>query len=251
MTAPSPVDGDLIRLHVADRVAVITLNRPEARNALSPSLAAALHQTVISLGVRDDVGAIVLTGADPAFCAGADLDVLRGSTGREWLHRAVVKARGVLIPDVGLPIIGAVNGAAVTGGLELALQCDILIASDQARFGDTHVRVGIVSGGSTASLLPDAVGIRRARQLSFTGELIDADTALTWGLVNQVVPHEQLLPVAVGIAAQMAARDPEVLRFMRRTYQLMTEETDATRHDLEVKRFAAWQDQTKDFERHR
>ncbi|HEY1652957.1 MAG TPA: enoyl-CoA hydratase [Acidimicrobiales bacterium] len=239
-TAVVRLAQDVVRVEAADRVAIVTLNRPEARNALSPALVEALWQAMVGLGERDDIGAVVLTGAHPAFCSGADLKVLREATGRAWLRRLVDERRGLLLPDIGLPVVAAVNGPAVTGGLELALQCDFIVASDRARFAETHARIGIMSAGSIASLLPEAIGIRRARQLSFTGEFIDSRTALAWGLVNDVVPHDSLVPRAVDIAAQMALNDRKAVAFMRTTYQLTTHDTDVKRRDLEVGRFAEW-----------
>ena len=137
------------------------------------------QRALSDLDARPDVRVIVLTGADPAFCAGLDLTELRqpdsplGGAGR-----------GPVIPDLASPLIGAINGVAVTGGLELALACDFLVASERAGFADTHVRVGIQPGWGLTVALPEAVGLRRAREMSATGNFIDTPTALAWGLVN-------------------------------------------------------------------
>ena len=182
--------ADVVLVEHHERVATVTLNRPEARNALSQELRRALWKTIGDLDADDGVAAIVLTGADPAFCAGLDLKELAeggealsetGATGDESTTRGP-------IPAITTPLIGAINGVAITGGFEVALACDFLVASERARFADTHARVGIMPGWGLTVLLPEAVGLRRARELSATGNFLDAETALAWGLVNHVVP---------------------------------------------------------------
>jgi enoyl-CoA hydratase len=183
-------------------VAIVTLNRPERRNALTSTLMVAIATTMAELDGDAGVGAIVLTGSDPAFCAGLDLSELSTSgdnlrtdqSGRPW-------------PRLRTPVVGAINGPAVTGGLELVLHCDFAIASDQAAFADTHAKVGVMPGWGLSMLLPQAVGLRRAKQMSFTGAYVRADEALDWGLVNRVVPHADLLAEAVGIATAIAKND--------------------------------------------
>jgi enoyl-CoA hydratase len=183
-------------------VAVVTLDRPSRRNALTAGLMVEIAQTMASLDADGDVGAIVLTGRDPAFCAGLDLAELSTSgdnlrideTGRPW-------------PRLRTPVIGAINGPAVTGGLELVLHCDFAIASEQAAFADTHSRVGVMPGWGLSMLLPQAVGLRRAKQMSFTGAYVRADEALAWGLVSRVVTHEELVPSAVRIAQDVCSND--------------------------------------------
>ena len=166
-------DDDVILVEVDDGVAVVTLNRPEARNALNPALTAALPEAIAACDARDDVDAIVLTGADPVFCAGVDLKSL--SSDSEVRH--VVAGDDDLIrpfPETTKPVIGAINGAAVTGGFEVALTCDFLVASERARFADTHARVGIMPGWGLTVLLAEAIGHRRAREMSVTGNFLDA-----------------------------------------------------------------------------
>ncbi len=152
-----------------------------------------LDATIVELDGRDDVGCMVLTGADPAFCAGFDLRSLSTElrSVQQDRQKGSVKHLG-LMPDHDTPVIGAINGAAVTGGLELAMCCDFLIASDRARFADTHARVGVIPGGGMTIRLPQLIGIDRARRMTFTGDFINAQTALDWGLVVEVVPHENL-----------------------------------------------------------
>lgn len=234
----TPVVTPVVLVDIADGIATITLNRPDARNALNPELAAAFPAAVIDCDRRDDVTAIVLTGADPAFCAGFDLRELsarkRGSEpGPPPPYRAA-------LPPHRKPVIGAVNGAAVTGGFELALACDFLIASDKARFADTHARVGVIPGWGLTVMLPEAVGIRRAKQLSLTGAFLDARTALDWGLVNEVVEHDRLLPRAREIAAQIGANPAHAVQAVLALYDEVAELAPPEGWRVENERARQW-----------
>jgi len=202
-----------VLLDVTGHVATVTLNRPERRNALSSELLTSLRELLAEIDSRPDVRAVVLTGADPSFCAGLDLTEL-GQPGSRLGSRTHRNA----LPDLATPLIGAVNGAAVTGGLELALACDFLIASERATFADTHARMGIQPGWGLTVALPEAVGYRRAREMSATGNFIDASTALEWGLVNHVVPHSELLGFSRKLAADVASSDQDALTVMFTTY---------------------------------
>lgn len=206
----------------ADRVATVTLNRPGARNALNGELRRSLWKTMSELDADADVAAIVLTGADPAFCAGLDLKELASSGGAALGETGAAgdttTARGP-VPQLSKPLIGAINGVAITGGFEVALACDFLIASERAAFADTHARVGIMPGWGLTVLLPEAVGFRRAKELSATGNFLDAATALTWGLVNHVVPHDECVPFAQKLAADITTNDDLAVSRMFRTYR--------------------------------
>ena len=209
----------LVLVEVEDRVATVTLNRPESRNAISAELHSQLDDVVTSLDARDDVGCMVLTGADPAFCAGMDLKSLAAELREVQKERLRGPAqRSGMVPPHDTPIVGAINGATVTGGLELAMCCDFLIASDRARFADTHARVGVMPGGGMTIRLPQLVGIDRARRMSLTGDYIDAETARDWGLVVEVVPHASLLARARELAATIAAIPADYVRELRRGY---------------------------------
>ena len=144
------------------------------------------------------------------------------------------------MPELGTPLIGAVNGAAITGGLELALGCDFLVASDRASFADTHARIGIQPGWGLTVLLPEAVGLRRAREMSATGNFVDARTALEWGLVNHVVPHAELLGFARQLAADIASNDLDAVRAIYSTYQQGALVTGAEAMVLEARAHARW-----------
>jgi enoyl-CoA hydratase len=209
----------LVLVEVDDRVATVTLNRPEARNAMSTELLMQLDEAITSLDARDDVGCMVLTGADPAFCAGMDLKSLASESRQEQQERQRRPAqRSGMMPAHDTPVIGAINGPTVTGGLELAMCCDFLIASERARFADTHARVGVMPGAGLTIRLPQLVGIDRARRMSLTGDYIDAETALDWGLVVEVVPHGSLVERAREVAATVASIPSEYLTEFRRGY---------------------------------
>jgi enoyl-CoA hydratase len=209
----------LVLVEVGDRVATVTLNRPEARNALSGELLAELDEAITRLDARDDVGCMVLTGADPAFCAGVDLKSLASEPRQAQQDRQRRPAqRSGMMPPHEKPVIGAINGPTVTGGLELAMCCDFLIASERARFADTHARVGVMPGAGLTIRLPQLVGLDRARRMSFTGDYIDAETARDWGLVVEVVSHELLVERARAIAATVASIPSEYITELRRGY---------------------------------
>jgi enoyl-CoA hydratase len=208
-----------VDVEVADQVGTITLNRPDARNALSGEVTQLLDDAIVRLDTDPDVGAIILTGADPAFCAGFDLRALSTELRSVQQQRQQVPVKHLgMMPVHQTPIIGAINGAAVTGGLELAMGCDFLIASDRARFADTHARVGAMPGGGMTIRLPQLIGIDRARRMTLTGDFIDARTAYEWGLVVEVVPHAGLLDRAREVASTIASIPAENVREVRRMY---------------------------------
>jgi enoyl-CoA hydratase len=213
----------VVLVEKSERVVTVTLNRPAARNAINRALARALWDAIDAAGRDPEVEVIVLTGADPDFCAGVDLKELSGENappsnveptpgrGRDGLYP--------FVPLIDKPIIAAINGLAVTGGLELALQCTMLVASERARFADTHARVGIMPGGGMTVGLAQAIGIRRALELSLTGNFLNAEEALVAGLVNHVVPHQELLPFALGLAADIVSNDQPGVRRLLRHYR--------------------------------
>ncbi len=191
-------------------IATITLNRPEALNALNGELRLAIERTFRSLAIDAEVRVAILTGAGRAFSAGIDLKEL--SSGRLESSGAADYDMLGAIHDFGAPLIGAVNGHAITGGFELALACDLLIASEDAVFADTHARVGIVPGWGLSQKLPRLIGIGRAKEISFTGNFIGAEQAERWGLVNRVVPAGELLPACRQLALDMLSCDLPSLR---------------------------------------
>lgn len=198
-------------------VRVLTLNRPEARNALSDVLISALYRALLDVDTDDSVRAVVITGADPAFCAGLDLkQAVRD--GAEYFRRFEQEDCVSRVALVAKPVIGAVNGPAITGGLEIALGCDFLLASDRALFADTHVRVGVLPGGGLTARLPRLVGSGWARRMSMTGEVVDADLALRIGLVTEVVAHDRLRERALDLAAVIAKVPAEPMQALKQIY---------------------------------
>lgn len=198
----------------SEGVAVVTLNRPEAMNALSRDLRAALQKAMSELDADPDVKVIVLTGAgERAFTAGLDLKELStdplGMGAANATDPTQNPARAVLACSK--PIIGAINGVAITGGFEVALACDILICSENARFADTHARVGITPGWGLSQKLSRAIGPYRAKELSLTGNFLSAQQAYDWGLVNRVVPLADLMPAALKLASEMASIEVDML----------------------------------------
>lgn len=197
-----------------DGVAVVTLNRPDAMNALSKALRAELHRALSELDADPAVKVIVLTGAgERAFTAGLDLKELStdplGMGAANATDPAENPARAVLACSK--PVVGAINGVAITGGFELALACDVLICSTNARFADTHARVGITPGWGLSQKLSRFIGPYRAKELSLTGNFMDAAKAYEWGLVNRVVAADELMPAALQLAAQIADVDVDML----------------------------------------
>ncbi|MDO7842279.1 enoyl-CoA hydratase [Sphingomonas immobilis] len=207
--------SEIITLDITDGVATVTLNRPEAMNALSKALRSELFKVMTAIDANDDVRAVVLTGAGTrAFTAGLDLKELGsepgalGAANAEGADENPVKA----IEVCRKPVVGAINGVAITGGFEVALACDVLVASTNARFADTHARVGIMPGWGLSQKLSRIIGISRAKELSFTGNFLDAATAEAWGLVNHVYAPDELLPAAQKLARDMASIDPAMLK---------------------------------------
>jgi enoyl-CoA hydratase len=213
-------DADVLLIDTDERVRTLTLNRPQARNALSSELRRRFFQALRDAETDDDVDVVILTGADPVFCAGLDLKELGDSSqlpdiSPQW-------------PPMTKPVIGAINGAAVTGGLEFALYCDILIASEQARFADTHARVGLLPTWGLSVRLPQKVGVGLARRMSLTGDYLSAADALRAGLVTEVVPHEDLLPTARKVAASIVGNNQNAVRALLASYhRIDAAQTDA------------------------
>src|SRR6188472_558802 len=203
-------NDDVLLIETDDRVRTLTMNRPQSRNALSAELRKRFFAALRDAESDEDVDVVIVTGADPVFCAGLDLKELGDSSqlpdiSPQW-------------PPMTKPVIGAVNGAAVTGGLEIALYCDILIASEQARFADTHARVGLLPTWGLSVRLPQKAGIGIARRMSLTGDYLSAADALRAGLVTEVVPHDQLLSAARAVAASIVGNNQKAVRALLASY---------------------------------
>ena len=232
---------EVLFVEVTDRIATVTLNRPHARNALNAELRRTIRSTMTAIDADDDIDVIILTGADPAFCAGIDLKEL-GATSEAVTASGGLDISGDSRPfdPISTPVIGAINGVAITGGFELALACDFLIASEHARFADTHARVGIQPGWGLTVELPRAVGGRRAKELSATGNFLNAQTALEWGLVNHVVAHADLLATAHALATDISGNDRDGVRRVLLTYDEGARLTGAEAGKLEARVSAEW-----------
>jgi len=213
------VSGPVLLCEREGAVAILTLNRPKRMNALDTELRLALGRSFRELEADPSVRVAILTGAGRAFCAGMDLGELSAGApdasgfdtsvaGQDEMSEGIASFSG--------PIIAAVNGFAVTGGFELALACDLIVASTHASFSDTHARVGILPGWGLSQKLPRLIGVSRAKELSLTGNALDAARAQAWGLVNRVVEPEELLPTCRALARDMASCVPEVLRGYKR-----------------------------------
>ncbi len=252
----------VLLVDISERIATLTLNRPAQRNALSSALIKALRVEMAAADANDEADVIILTGSDPAFSAGLDLKELGSSGNNLVIDRPATSVdqtpKTPAIDDTsntgdsrdpgdtpGLPwaptrkpLIGAINGVAVTGGFELVLQCDFLVASERASFGDTHTRVGILPGWGLSVLLPQAIGLRRAVEMSVTGNFIDAHEAHRLGLVNHVVPHDELIPTARRLARDIIGNDQAGVQTLLGSYRAIHRLSvgDGERHEARVGR---------------
>ena len=197
-----------------DGIATLTLNRPDQMNALSLELRWELQAALQDIGADPKVGVVVLTGAGEAFCAGLDLKEM----GSPVKGRSAVQPKDPpsLLREVNKPIIGAINGAAITGGFEISLSCDLLVITPQTRFADTHARIGLIAGWGLGARLSRAVGLARAKELSLTGNFLSAQQAYEWGLVNRIVSQKELLPTCYELAQDMLSCVPDVMNEYKR-----------------------------------
>jgi len=205
--------GDSVLLEVENQIAVITLNRPEKRNAINSELLINLYNSLEKISEDDSIKAAILTGNGKSFCAGLDLSVIESE------NLFDPRNDGQDLPDLfencKKPIIGAINGHAITGGFEIALNCDFLIASENACFADTHAKVGIHPGWGMSQLLQKAIGQPRAKQISFTCQFISAEKALQYGLVNEIVPQKELVSRAKQIATEICSVNQATLKIVK------------------------------------
>ena len=207
--------AEIVLVEKREGIAIVTLNRPEALNALSTALVRRIGETFRELSRDAEVGAATLTGAGRAFSAGVDLKELASAEPTRG-DRGASDELPAAIAAFDRPLIGAINGFAITGGFELALMCDLLVASPAARFADTHARVGVVPGWGMSQRLARWIGIGRAKELSFTGNYLTAERAEAWGLVNRLIPAEELIPTCIALARDMLSCDARVVREVKR-----------------------------------
>ena len=202
-----------VRVEMEDRLAIVTINRPDALNALNSSVLRELSMTIEHVSMAADVGAIILTGAgDRAFVAGADIKEMVGLSALEMRSFSEAGRRlGDAMAACNKPILAAINGYALGGGCELALACDIRLASDRAKIGQPEVNIGIIPGFGGSQRLPRLVGLGWASEMIFTGDTIDAATAERIGLVNRVVPAARLLEEAKALARKILEKGPAAI----------------------------------------
>jgi enoyl-CoA hydratase len=198
------------------RVATVTINRPDKLNALNAKVRGDFVTALEALGQNEDVRVVIVTGAgEKAFVAGADIKEFAGRSGYDQFQ--VTKAFGIFeAPEkCPKPVIAAVNGFALGGGCELAMACDIRIASDKAKLGQPEISLGILPGGGGTQRLPRLVGLGTAYKLLYTGDMVRADEALRIGLVDEVVPHDQLMTRVRELADAIADKSPAALQFIK------------------------------------
>ena len=197
------MDENPLLVDVVESVAILTLNRPGALNALNLALRTQLVETLVALDAREDLRAIVLTGTGRAFCAGLDVKEL-GNSGNNVAENIEGGDLGATISGLKTPIIAAINGLAVTGGFEITLACDIVIAAESAWFQDTHAKIGLLPGWGLSQRLPRVVGPYRAKEISLTARRVGAAEAAQLGFVTRVVPDERLVVEALAVARAIA-----------------------------------------------
>ncbi len=234
---------DAVTLTVDGRVATLTLNRPDALNAFSNTMATALQSQLKVLADLPDLRAVVLTGSGRAFCAGGDLIEFEAAltSDKQALLDLLRYNQDVLqmVEDLPVPVIAAVNGFAVAGGLELLLCCDILIAAEGAKIGDGHTRYGVVPAGGGTVRLMEKLSPSHAAQLFYTAALVDAKTLAEWGLVNEVVPADRLMERALEVAREISERSPEAIRHTKALTGHLARPADRqNRIRAELERFA-------------
>jgi len=208
--------SDFIHVQKEERIAILKVNRPEALNALNESVLKQMDAAIEDLEKDDTVDVVIITGEGKAFVAGADIVAMKdlnAEQGRLWgnLGQKVFRK----IETMSKPVIAAVNGFALGGGCELAMACDIRIASEKAKFGQPEVGLGITPGYSGTQRLPRLVGVAKAKELIFTGEMISADEAERIGLVNKVVKHEDLLAEAKEMAKKILKNAQKAVRYSK------------------------------------
>lgn len=228
-----------------EHVVTLTMNQAEKRNPLTGNTAVdEFLEAIARIQADASVRAVIVTGADPAFCAGGDIRTMQQQAAPEVTparirddYREGIQRLPLALFNLEVPTIAAVNGAAIGAGLDLACMCDLRIASEQAKFAESFVKLGIIPGDGGAWLLPRVVGMARAAELAFTAEVIDAQRALEWGLVSRVVPHAQLMDEARALAQRITVHPPQA---MRMTKKLMREALH-TRLDTLLELSAAYQ----------
>lgn len=206
------MNESLVKTEVQGRVAILTLNRPKALNALNDAVISELYAALKQFDNDADIGAMVLTGNEKAFAAGADIAAMQGLTYMDVYKGDFLGGDWQALKSIRKPVIAAVAGYALGGGCELAMLCDIIIAADNARFGQPEIKLGVIPGYGGTQRLPRAIGKAKAMDLALTGRMMDAEEAERSGLVSRVVPADKLLEEAIEAATIIASMSlPSVL----------------------------------------
>lgn len=227
---------------IVDHVLVVTFDRAEKKNALTVAMRQGLERICAEIDGDPAVDVLLLTASDPVFSAGVDIREV-GALGTAM----PATDPGRALRAVGKPVIAAINGACVSGALEIALSCDFLIASERARFADTHARLGALPRWGLSALLPRAVGLAKAKEMTITGNFVAADEALRLGLVGRVVAHERLRAEALALAADVVSSDARAVRASLDLYDRGAGLSRAEALALEEEVSLAWQVDTDDF----
>ncbi len=232
-----------VLFEVESGIALITLNRPERRNAINQELLVHFYQFIDEVAANDDIRVAIVTGNGKSFCSGIDLQAIL----TENLFDPMEDGRHFMdvMDACTKPVIGAINGHAITGGFEMVLNFDFLIASERASFTDTHTKVGIHPGWGMTQLLQEAVGRRMAKQMSMTGQPISAQRAMECGLVNEVVPYDELLPRAKQVAQEICAVNQVTMMAMKELIEYRSSTSLEGALTEERKRFLAYVEMLK------
>ena len=206
------MDYENIIFEKEENIAIITFNRPEAMNALNNQTRAEFRAAIDDVASDDEVKVLILTGSGKAFVAGSDIKEFNATTPFA-AHN--IRRLGEMVEQLEKPVIAAVNGFCLGGGNEIAMACDIIIASEKAKFGQTEINIGIIPGGGGTQRLPRLIGVCRAKELIYTGDIIRAEEADRLGLVNRVVPMDELMPAAKELAKKIAAKSAAALKLAK------------------------------------
>lgn len=212
---------------VKGHIALITLNRPEAKNAFSPEMIRLWREYLEEAKEDDRVRVIVVTGKGDTFCSGGDIRDMAEGKLKSWdmkrflwdgVHRIVLA-----LEDLDKPVIAAINGAAMGAGMDMAIMCDLRVCSDKAKLAESYIMMGLIPGDGGAYFLPRLVGVSKALELLFTGDVLTPEKALQLGIVNHVVPHDRLMDETIRLSEKIAEKPPLAIRMMKRAvYQGQT-----------------------------
>ena len=216
-----------------DNIAIITFNRPDARNAVNNQVRAEFTAAIAEVEADNDIKVMILTGSGKAFASGVDIKEFNKTTP---YHAHNLFRLGERVEKLPKPVIAAVNGFSLGGGNEIALGCDIIIASERAKFGQPELNIGIVPGGGATQRLPRMIGVCRAKELIFTSDIITAEEAFKLGMINRVVPEDQLMPTAKEIAKKIAAKSPAALKLAKQAinYGMQTNLESGLKYEYEL-----------------